>query len=170
MKREHTVLVVDDEERFRRLLEAALTQRGHRVLTAAGGQEAIAKLDDGVDLVLTDLRMPEVDGLALLAEARRRGLTVPVIMMTAYATVDTAVEAMRRGAFDYLTKPFDLDELDMLISRAFELDGLASENRFLRENGHRGLADMVGRSAVMQEMFDHVRAVATSRAPVMILG
>jgi two-component system response regulator AtoC len=170
MKREHTVLVVDDEERFRRLLEAALTQRGHRVVTASGGKEAIAKLDDGIDLVLTDLRMPEVDGLAVLAEARKRGLTMPVILMTAYGSVDSAVEAMRRGAFDYITKPFDLDELDMLISRAFELDGLASENRFLRENAQRGLADMVGVSPVMKEMFAHVRAVAASRAPVMILG
>jgi two-component system response regulator AtoC len=170
MKRERTILVVDDEERFRRLLEAALSQRGNRVITVAGGQQAIDKLDEQIDLILTDLRMPDIDGLALLSEARRRGLAMPVIVMTAYGSVDTAVEAMRRGAFDYITKPFDLDELDLLISRAFELDALTSENRFLRESGHRGLADMVGHSPVMQAMFDQIRAVAVSRAPVLIFG
>jgi two-component system response regulator AtoC len=77
---------------------------------------------------------------------------------------------MRRGAFDYITKPFDLDELDMLITRAFELDSLASENRFLRESGQRGLADMVGRCDVMQDMFGQIRRVAASRAPVLVLG
>jgi len=170
MKREHTILVADDEERFRSLLKASLTQKGNLVVTAASGREAIAKLDDGIDLVLTDLRMPDKDGLELLSEIRRRGLAIPVIVMTAYGTVNSAVEAMRRGAFDYITKPFDLDELDMLITRAFELDSLASENRFLRESGQRGLADMVGRSDVMEEMFGQIRRVAASRVPVLVLG
>jgi two-component system response regulator AtoC len=170
MKRERTILVVDDEERIRRLIEAALVQRGDRVLTAANGREALEKLDDSVDLVLTDLRMPDKDGLELLSEARKKGLTMPVIVMTAYGTVNSAVEAMRRGAFDYITKPFDLDELEMLIGRAFELDALASENRFLREAGDRGLADMVGRSEPMIALFEQIRSVGTSRAPALILG
>ncbi|HXC53472.1 MAG TPA: sigma-54 dependent transcriptional regulator [Candidatus Limnocylindrales bacterium] len=170
MKRERTILVVDDEERFRRLLEAALTQRGHRVVTAASGKEASARLDEGIDLLLTDLRMPDKDGIELLGEARRSNPAMPVIVMTAYGTVDSAVQAMHLGAFDYITKPFDLDELDMLIKRAFELDGLASENRFLRESGHRGLANMVGQSAPIRKMFAEVRSVAQSRAPVLIVG
>ncbi|MFN2376227.1 MAG: sigma-54-dependent transcriptional regulator [Candidatus Binatia bacterium] len=170
MQREHTILVVDDEERFRLLLEAALTQRGHRVLTASSGKEAIARLDDNVDLVLTDLRMPDIDGIGVLDETRSRGLSIPVILMTAYASVNSAVEAMRRGAFDYITKPFDLDELDVLVGRAFELDALASENRFLREAGRRDLADMVGRSPAMLELFTQIRTVSVSRAPVLVVG
>ncbi len=170
MNREQTILVVDDEERFRRLLEASLGQRGNRVLTAASVAEALPKLDEGIDLVLTDLRMPDRDGLEMLGETRRRGLPIPVIVMTAYGTVGSAVEAMRRGAFDYITKPFDLDELDIVVTRAFELDALARENRYLRENEEHALADLVGRSAVMQELFAQVRQVATSRAPVLVVG
>ncbi len=170
MNRERTILVADDEERFRKLLEASLAQKGHRVVTAASGREAIDKLDDGIDLVLTDLRMPDKDGMELLRETRRRGLAVPVILMTAYGTVDSAVEAMRRGAFDYVTKPFDLDELDTLISRAFQLDSLISENRFLRESAQHGQADMIGRCPPMLELFAQIRRVAVSRAPVLVTG
>src|SRR5689334_8578060 len=114
--------------------------------------------------------MPDSDGLSLITDSRKAGFHGPVIMMTAYATVSSAVEAMRRGAFDYITKPFDLDELEVLVERAFEIDALASENRFLREDGDKGFADMVGRSKPMLAMFEQIRGVAASRAPVLIVG
>ena len=170
MKREHVVLVVDDETRIRRLLEVSLKQKGYVVITAVDGDEACAKLDASIDLVITDLKMPGKDGLAVLEEARRRELTMPVIVMTAYGTVDSAVAAMRAGAFDYVTKPFDLDELEILIERAFELDALTSANRFLREAEVHGIEGVIGSSEPMKALFAQIRRVAVTQATVLVLG
>ncbi|MBI5503586.1 MAG: sigma-54-dependent Fis family transcriptional regulator [Deltaproteobacteria bacterium] len=170
MKRESTILVVDDETKIRRLLETSLVQRGYVVITAGDGEEACSKLDASIDLVVTDLKMPNKDGLEVLAEARRRGLNMPVIVMTAYGTVDSAVQAMRGGAFDYITKPFDLDALEMVVARALQFDALASVNRFLRESEERGIEDMVGRSEQMKQLFNEIRQVAPARAAVLVVG
>jgi two-component system response regulator AtoC len=169
-RRDRIILVVDDEERIRKLLETSFGHKGYKVRTAADGDAALEIVDAGVDLVITDLRMPGMDGMTLLSEIRARGLTVPVIIMTAYSTVDVAVDAMRNGAFDYVSKPFDLDELEMLVERAFQLETLTTENRMLRESQQRTPADLVGESKAMHALFEHVRRVAGSRAAVLIQG
>ena len=128
-----TVLVVDDEKNIRAHLATYLRGQGHRVVQAADAAEAVRALDaEDVSLVLSDVRMPGMDGLALLRELRRRRPDAQVVLMTAYATVADAVEAMKQGAFHYLTKPFALDEVGLLVARALELASLRRDNRELR--------------------------------------
>jgi two-component system NtrC family response regulator len=134
MTAERTILVVDDEDSQRAVLAGFLRKRGFEVLQAAGVEDALAAVRTrALDLVLTDLRMPGRDGLALLQELRAVNPDVPTVVMTAFGTVKTAVDAMKRGAADYLTKPIDLDELEVLIDRVLERRALLSENRALRE-------------------------------------
>ncbi len=172
MNRERIVLVADDEERIRRLVQASLSQRGYEVVTAANGAEAIAKLDDSIDLVLTDIKMPKKDGFAVLEKVRESGLGIPVLMMTAFGTVDSAVKAMKQGAYDYIAKPFDLDELEILVDRALDADTLKRENSYLkaREAGENQFEDMIGSSPAMQELFAQIRKVAATRSGVLISG
>ncbi len=165
-----TILVVDDESRIRTLVKAALGARGYSILEAGSTEQALEVVDGEVDLVITDLRMPGRDGLDLVGTLRERGMDMPVIVMTAHATVSTAVEAMRRGAFDYVTKPFDLDELEILVGRALAANAMAREYRYLRESGSEQLESMIGRSELMRSMFDQIRQVAASDASVMITG
>ncbi len=114
-----TILVVDDEPRIRRVLELALGDLEYHVLLAASGEEARRRLrEDAADIVLLDLQLPDVSGLDLLAEIRGERAELPVILMTAYGTVETAVQAMKLGAFDYVVKPFSVDEIDALARRA----------------------------------------------------
>jgi two-component system response regulator AtoC len=167
---ELTILVVDDDESFRRFLESALAALGCRVLAAASAEEALTLLDGSIALLITEIRLPDDHGLNLLTECRRRDFQGPVIVMTAHGTVSSAVEAMRRGAFDYLAKPFDGDELEIVVRRALDHHTLTSENRFLREHENKDFTEMVGRSRPMLAMFDQIRAVARSRSPVLVLG
>ena len=117
------VLAVDDEKNVLFTLTEVLEDRGHEVITEGRARDALARLDEA-DVLLTDLRMPEMDGLALLAEASRRAPGLPVLMLTARGTERDAVRAMKQGAFDYLTKPFDADELVLAIERALEVGAL----------------------------------------------
>ena len=127
--RVRTVLVVDDDRVGRESLAEALTEMGYRALEAANGAVALRVLEeDAVDLVLTDLRMPDVDGIELLRRVRRRDSRVFVILITAYATVKTAVEAMKLGAFNYVMKPIDLDRLRAHLEAAFTAQDLLLEN------------------------------------------
>jgi len=168
--KEKTILVVDDEERIRRILYASLGGRGHKVLLAENGLDAIGKLDGSIDLVLTDLKMPERDGLDVLQRVVDLGLDAPVIVMTAYGTVDSAVAAMKKGAYDYVTKPFNLDEVELLVDRALQSTMLAREHRYLREEQGQGLDCMIGTSPAMREVFERVRKIAASDASVLITG
>jgi len=168
-----TILVVDDEINYLTVMEALLGEEGYEVLTAPGGQEALklAGTSD-VDLVLTDMKMPKMNGIELLGELKRLYPDLPVIMMTAYGTVEKAVEAMKTGAYDYILKPFKNEELLATITRALEYHRLILQNRMLLEDLDKkyGAPNIVGESQAMREILALVKRVATSRATVLISG
>jgi DNA-binding NtrC family response regulator len=165
------ILIVEDEEKLRRVLELQLASAGFDVDKAATAEEGL-RVVDRADLVLTDLKLPKMDGLELLAVIRRQNAQVPVIMMTAFGSVETAVEAMKAGATDFLLKPFSLDHLMQVVSKALEVRALRDENRQLKEElGRRYEFDnIIGRSAPMQEIFATIERVAPSRATVLLAG
>ncbi|MBI3799088.1 MAG: sigma-54-dependent Fis family transcriptional regulator [Deltaproteobacteria bacterium] len=165
------VLVVDDEPKMQRILEIMLHKMGHDVLLAADGQEAL-KLAQSVpiDLVMTDLRMPGMDGVALLTALREHGIEAPVIVLTAHGTVESAVAAMKNGAYDYILRPFDVDAVEIVIRRALALERVQRENQFLREEVEKGWGEFIGRSAAMQQQYEFIRHVANSSTSVLILG
>ncbi len=165
------ILVVEDEEKLRRVIELQLTSAGFEVDKAATAEEGI-KVADRADLILSDLRLPRMDGLQFLAQIRRQNTLVPVIMMTAYGSIETAVESMKAGATDFLLKPFSLDHLMQVVNKALEVTALRDENRQLKaELGRRYEYDnIVGRSEAMQEIFATIDRVAPSRATVLLAG
>lgn len=165
------ILVVEDEAKLRRVIELQLQSSGFDVDQAESAEVAL-KMADRASLVLTDLRLPGIDGMELLAILRRQNSRTPVVVMTAYGTVEIAVEAIKAGAFDFLLKPFSLDHLTAVIQKALDVQALRDENRDLREElGRRYTFDnIVGRSPAMQEMFATVMRVAPTRATVLIAG
>jgi DNA-binding NtrC family response regulator len=165
------ILIVEDEEKLRRVLELQLTSAGFDVDKSSTAEEGV-RIVDRADLVLTDLRLPNMDGLEFLALIRRQNAHVPVIMMTAFGSVETAVEAMKAGATDFLLKPFSLDHLMQVVSKALEVRALRDENRQLKEElGRRYEFDnIIGRSGGMQEIFATIDRVAPSRATVLLAG
>jgi len=167
----HRVLVVDDEEKLRRVIELQLLAAGYDVEKAASAEEGL-RLAERADLVLTDLKLPGMDGLELLAAIRRQNMQAPVIVMTAFGTIEVAVQAMKSGAVDFLLKPFSLDHLMAIVQKALEVRALRDENRKLREElGKRYEFDnIVGRSPAMQEIFATIERVAPSRATVLLAG
>ena len=170
---EGRILVVDDELSMREVLDITLRQEGYDVTLADGGEAALRALDGTTfDLVLTDLRMPNVDGLAVLRAVKERAPGTAVLMLTAFASTDTAVEAMKLGAYDYVTKPFKLDELRLTIASALERQRLREENRSLRRQlqRERGLPNFVGRNRRMLEVFETIRKIADGPSNVMITG
>jgi DNA-binding NtrC family response regulator len=165
------ILVVEDEEKLRRVIELQLMTAGFDVDKAAAAEEGL-KVVDRADLVLTDLKLPKMDGLEFLHMIRRQNTQMPVIMMTAYGSVETAVEAMKAGATDFLLKPFSLDHLMQVVNKALEMRALREENRELKaELGRRYEFDnIIGRSTAMQEIFATIERVAPSRATVLLTG
>ena len=165
------ILVVDDEEKLRRVIELHLLSAGFEVEKARSAEEAL-KLADRADMVITDLRLPSMDGLQLLALIRRQNAHTPVVVMTAFGTVENAVEAMKMGANDFLLKPFSLDHLTAVVQKALEFRALRDENRQLKEElGRRYEFDNIkGRSAAMQEIFSTIERVAPTRATVLLCG
>ena len=165
------ILVVEDEEKLRRVLELQLRSAGFEVEKTGLAEDAL-KLMDRADLVLTDLRLPGMSGMELISAIRRENGRIPIVVMTAFGTVETAVEAMKAGAADFLLKPFSLDHLMTVIRKALEVRALQDENLELRQElGHRYEFDnIVGRSASMQEIFATVERVAPSRATVLLAG
>ena len=167
------ILVVDDELSMREVLEITLRQEGYDVTVADGGEAALRALDGGAfDLVLTDLRMRGVDGLAVLRAVKERTPGTAVLMVTAFASTDTAVEAMKLGAYDYVTKPFKLDELRLTIASALERKHLREENQALRRQlqRERGLPNFVGRNRRMLEVFETIGKIADSPSNVLVTG
>lgn len=165
------ILVVDDEAKMRRILELSLKSMGHEVAQASDGQEALAILETGsFDLVLTDLRMPRLDGIGLLRALRESDNDIPVIVMTAYGTIETAVAAMKVGAADYVIRPFEMETIEMAVTRALTMQVVQRENRFLKEEVSRGWGDFVGTSKPMQELYDLLKQVAPTRSSVFIVG
>jgi two-component system response regulator AtoC len=165
------ILVVDNEAKMRRILELSLKSLGHSILEAGDGVEALAIIEEQpVDLVLTDLRMPRMDGIALLGALRERSQDVPVIVMTAYATIETAIAAMKLGAVDYIIRPFEMETVEMAVSRALAMQAVQRENHFLREEISRGWGEFIGVSTAMQSLYDLIRQVAPTRSNVFIVG
>jgi two-component system response regulator HydG len=166
-------MVVDDEEAMRESLAAWLLQDGYQTSTASGGDVALALLEQqSFDLVLADIKMPGMDGMELLSRVRASHPETMVIMITAYGTISTAVEAMKSGAVDYLLKPFDPEELLLLIARLVKQRALELENQALREDLARqgGFEDMVARAPAMLRLFSQIEEVAPSEAAVLISG
>lgn len=167
------VCVVDDKEILRESVAETLGREDHRVTSFGDPVEALAEIRrGGFDLLIADLKMPRMDGLTLIREARAAGSDIPIIMMTAFATVSTAVEAMKAGAFDYLQKPFEAEALSVLVERALEHGRLQRENEALRAS----VSDMqrqrtlIGRSAVMTALREQLDRVAASHSTVLITG
>jgi two-component system response regulator HydG len=173
MKEKPKILVVDDEESHRIMLRAVLKDEGYEVVEAADGSEAVRAVEqEPFDLVLLDVRMTTMDGIEALTEIRKISPLIPVLIMTAYASVKTAVEALKAGAFDYLTKPLDIEELKILIEKALELYHLREENLTLKERlGDRfDFSKIIGKSRKMRELFDTLSLVAPTDATILILG
>jgi DNA-binding NtrC family response regulator len=167
------ILVVEDEAITRENLRHALDREGYVVETAEDGASALLLFAERrYDLVLTDLKMPGADGLTVLTETKRRQPEAEVIVLTGYATVETAIAALQRGAFHYLAKPFKLEEVRAVVRKALETSRLRRENRRLREELERThrYAGMIGRSAAMQEVFALIERVAETDAPVLLTG
>jgi len=170
---ERLILVVDDEEPQRRVLAGFLRKTGYEVEAVGSAEEALALVAARtVDLVLTDIRMPGQSGVELLEAVRAVNPEIPVVLMTAYGTVASAVSAMKRGAADYLAKPVDLDELEVLVARTLERRALQSENRALREQveSRYRLAGLETGNALMQEAINMAARAAASRATILLQG
>ena len=165
------ILVVEDEEKLRRIVELQLVDAGYDVDKAARAEEALP-LIDRADLILTDYKLPGMSGLEMLQIVKRQNTTTPVIMMTAFGTIENAVEAMKAGAADFLPKPFSLDHLTTVVNKALEVRNLRDENVRLKEELGRkyNWDNIVGRSPVMQNIFASVMRVAPSRATVLLAG
>jgi two-component system response regulator PilR (NtrC family) len=168
------ILIVDDEQSLREFLEIFLEQEGYEVATAKGGRDAVKRMEAGeeFDIVLTDLMMPEVSGMGVLETVKERFPDTEVLMMTAYATADTAIEAMKKGAYDYVQKPFKVEELRVIIEKALGQRRLVEENRQLRAQVHRQYSfhNLVGRSEAMQRVFGIIERVADTRTSVLLTG
>ena len=167
------VLVVDDERSMRDLLAIMLKQEGHDVAVVEGGAQAIETLSREVfDLIITDLRMREVDGLAVLRAAKEHSPETVVVVITAFASTETAVEAMKLGAYDYITKPFKMDEIKLVLANALERKRLRDENQALKRQlrSERRLDNFVGGSRQMLEIFETIRKTADSLSTVLVTG
>jgi two-component system NtrC family response regulator len=168
-----TVLIVDDEKNYLVVLDALLAPEGYEILTAKNAQDAmkVAREAD-IDLIITDMRMPGMSGMEFLEECKRTKPEVPVIMMTAYGTIELAVEAMKKHAYDYITKPFQNEQLKLTVRKALEKSRLVKENRLLSEalSDRFRHANLIGKSRPMQKIFDLIDKVSQSKASVLITG
>ncbi|MPY88751.1 MAG: response regulator [Luteitalea sp.] len=174
MKQHGTVLVIDDEEVMREVLEALLTRSGYQVRLAASGTEGLEIARSiPFDAAIVDVMMPGLDGIGTLEELKRMDEELPVLMLTAFASVETAIAAMKRGAFDYISKPFKNDEVLVVLRNAVERRHLVNENRALKQSLQHGatkFASIIGRSSKMREVFNLIIQVAPSRSTVLVCG
>jgi len=168
-----TIMIVDDEKNYPLILSAILEEEGFESLTANSGREAldIMKHSD-VDLVLTVMKMPSMDGIELLEHIKTADPELPVIMMTAHGTVDKAVEAMQKGAYSYVLKPFDNERLVLYVNKAIAMYRMVKENRRLRDavESQYSFGNIIGKSKGMQDIFETIRKVASANATVLIEG
>ncbi len=167
------ILVVDDKDSMRNMLQQTLTEEGFRVDSASDGRKALELVrNKSYDLVLTDLKMPDADGLEVLSGVKKADSDTSVIVMTAYGTIEDAVEAMRKGAFDFITKPFDSEHLCVLVNRALENRRLIAENTLLREKlmDEPALNNIIGKNEKMMEVTQLIKKVAGSDASVLLQG
>jgi two-component system NtrC family response regulator len=169
-----SILIVDDEKSQRELLGGSLQSHGHTITEAENGEKALAAVLNGhFDLILLDFKMPGMNGMDVLKEVKRINPEIDVVIITAYGSVETAVEALKAGAIDYLTKPIDLDELDILVNRISERRQLIQENKLLKEDlNKRGVTTdkIIYKSQTMEELVNLAGRVASSRASILIQG
>ncbi|PID73673.1 MAG: DNA-binding response regulator [Desulfobacterales bacterium] len=168
-----TILIVDDEKNYTLVLKAVLEEEGYEILTANSGLEALTLLrNTDMDLVLTDMKMPEMDGMDLLEAVREKDPDLPVILMTAFGTVEKAVEAMQKGAHNFILKPFENESLIIYVNRALEMYRTIRENRLLRDSiaSRYHFGNIIGKSRAMRDIYDIIRKVAPSSATVLIEG
>src|SRR6187399_1130846 len=174
MRRTGSVLVVDDEEIMREILEALLSREGYHVRLASSGEEGLELARSFLfDAVVVDVMMPGMDGLTLLDELKKLDDDLPVLMVTAFASVETAIAAMKRGAFDYITKPFKNDEVLVVVHNAVERRQLVAENTALRQSlqaQYQRFAGIIGRSPRMKQVFNLIIQAAPSRSTILITG
>jgi two-component system response regulator PilR (NtrC family) len=172
--RNGAILVIDDEEIMREILEALLTREGYEVTLAAGGAEGIELARaKPFDAAVVDVMMPEMDGLETLDGLKKLDEEIAVIMITAFASVETAIAAMKRGALDYITKPFKNDEVLLVLRNAVERKRLVTENRSLRQNlqeRYHRFDNIIGKSPAMRRVFDLIIQAAPSRSTILIEG
>ena len=165
------VLIVDDDAASRRLLEARLRPLACDVATAGNGEQALTAIrKDLPDLVLLDLRMPKMGGIEVLRALHKEAINVPVIVITAHGSVETAVEAMKEGAYDFITKPIDAKHFDIVVRKALEREGLKRELELFSEDADKRYRLVIGQSAKMKEAVETARKAATSKATVLLLG
>ena len=173
MEKKNSILVVDDDLAHRTMLKTLLGGWGYRIEEADDGGTAIEKVKERpFDLILMDIRMVKISGLEALSAIKSYNPAIPIIIMTAYSSVETAVEALKNGAYDYLTKPLDFDELRLILDRAMDHRMLKEENRVLKETLGRKFdtGNIIGRSSVMVSLLESVAQVAPSEATVLIAG
>ncbi len=167
------LLIVDDEEHIRDGLKRSLTLDGYDVEVAADGEEALKKLEEeDIDLIITDLKMPKVTGEELMKETLKKYPHIPVIVLTGHGTIENAVEAMRQGAYDFITKPLNIDKLSLVVKRALENSSLKRQNRELLKQLKQkySFENIIGKSPAMKKVFETIELVAPSRANVLIYG
>lgn len=168
-----TILIVEDKESMAEMLKEAISGEGYRVLLAKDGLSGIKMIKaERIDLILTDLKLPQKDGMELLGVVKEESPLTPVIIMTAYGSIETAVRAIKEGAFDFITKPFDVDHLIMLIKRAIENQRLITENILLKEEFSFRLAlpTIIGRSEKIKEVARKIQKVSQTKVTVLITG
>ena len=168
-----SILVVDDEKSMRELLVIVLEKDGHQVATARNGEVAVKMIEESdFDVVLTDINMPRANGIDVLDAVKRIHSSTPVIMMTAFASAETAVETMKKGAYDYITKPFKIEDLQLIIKNAVEKKQLSAENTYLKTalKDKYEFANIIGKSEAMQKVFEYISKVSNSNATVLIGG
>lgn len=165
------ILIADDEPNARRVLEILLRKLGCDVVSAADGQQALEVLQKTtIDLLITDLNMPEMNGLELLATIRNEGLNLPVIVVTAYGTVENAVTAMKQGAFDFIIRPLDVEQVEIAIRRALGVRRVHQENTFLRDEMNKSWGEFVGQCSTMQKVYELIKQVGPSKASIFVIG
>ncbi|MGB9700815.1 MAG: sigma-54-dependent transcriptional regulator [Thermodesulfobacteriota bacterium] len=167
------ILIIDDEESMRHMLSLILKKEGYEVLAVTGGKEALDLLSSlSFDFILSDIIMPEMDGLELLQALKERKVEATIIMMSAYGTINTAVEAMKRGAYDYISKPFRPDEVLMALRKAEERENLRQENIRLRQEVLReySFGKIIGKSPRMLQIFDLIKKVSDYKTSVLLVG
>jgi len=174
MARTGSVLVIDDEEVMREILEALLTREGYRVKVASSGEEGLDHArTTSFDAAIVDVMMPGIDGISTLEELKKIDEDLPVVMVTAFASVETAISAMKRGAFDYITKPFKNDEVVIVVRNAVERRQLVAENAALRQSLQaqaQKFSGIIGRSPRMRQVFNLIMQAAPSRSTILITG
>src|SRR3989338_5792826 len=167
------ILIVEDKESMANMLKETLELDGHEVVIAGDGAEGIKKIKDmKVDLVLTDLKLPKKDGLEVLNALKEENPLIPVIVMTAFGSIETAVTAMKAGAYDFITKPLDTDHLLMLIKRSLENQRLIAENMLLKDklSGQLGMPTIIGKSPLMLDVANNIQRVAQTKTTALLLG